>query len=199
MLKADLYFFRNIHYMLNRRFFFDYVRQQLFGGRLTQNQVNGLLAILDEWETVHSRKDDRWLAYMLATTYHETDKTMQPIEEYGKGRGKKYGIPDPVTGKTYYGRGFVQLTWKSNYMNMSRVVKDDLVNKPELALKPEYSTKILFFGMMNGSFTGKKLTDYFSPVKEDWINARRIINGKDKARLIADHALKFYAAISYTV
>jgi putative chitinase len=185
--------------MLNHPFFFTYVRQHLFGGKLTQKQVNGMNAILTEWEKKHARKDDRWLAYMLATTYHETDKTMQPIEEYGKGRGRKYGKPDPVTGKIYYGRGFVQLTWKYNYERMSKVAKDDLVNKPELALRLDYSTQIMFYGMINGSFTGKKLSNYFSADKEDWVNARRIINGTDKARLIADQALKFYAAISYTV
>ena len=183
--------------MINRNFFFSYVRTHLFV-TLKQSQADGLNSILNEWETNHAKKDDRWLAYMLATTYHETDKKMQPIEEYGKGKGRAYGKPDPVTGKTYYGRGYVQLTWKDNYQAMSKVVKDDLVSHPELALRPDYATKILFYGMMNGSFTSKKLSQYFNETTEDWKNARRIINGLDKANTIADYGHSFYAAISYT-
>lgn len=181
---------------INRRFFFDYVRARLFDGKLTQDQVNGLTAILDEWEKNHSDGDLRWLAYMLATVHHETDRKFQGIEEYGKGRDKRYGRPDPVTGKTYYGRGFVQLTWKENYQKMSAVCGVDLVKNPEKALELKNCVKILFFGMINGSFTGKKLSDYFNRNKEDWLNARRIINGTDKANLIAGHGRRFYAAIS---
>lgn len=175
------------------------MRSLLFEGKLKQTQVDGLNEILDEWEAAHAKKDDRFLAYMLATTYHETDKTMQPIEEYGKGKGKAYGKPDPVTGKTYYGRGYVQLTWKENYRKMGAEIKLDLVNNPDSALTNPAATKILFSGMLKGMFTGKKLADYFNGSTEDWVNARRIINGKDKANLIASHARKFYMAISHTV
>jgi hypothetical protein len=64
----------------NRKAFFDGIRPDLFGGTLTQDQVNGIDAILDEWE-VRKLTDLRWLAYMLATTYHETNMTMQPVRE----------------------------------------------------------------------------------------------------------------------
>lgn len=184
--------------MINRKFFFDYVRGHLFDGTLRQAQVDGLNAILAEWERKYAKHDDRWLAYMLATTHHETDRTMQPIEEYGKGKGRTYGVPDPVTGKIYYGRGFVQLTWKSNYQAMGKRLRLDLVNRPELALGLKAATRILFLGMMEGSFTGVKLSNYFQPNKEDWVNARRIINGLDKANLIATYGKSYYAAISYT-
>jgi len=185
--------------MINRKFFFDQTRASLFSGSLRTSQVAGLTAILDEWESKQSKKDDRWLAYMLATAHHETDRTIQPIEEYGKGKGRQYGTPDPVTGKVYYGRGFVQLTWKANYAKMAKVVGVDLVNQPERALELGVATTVLFFGMMNGSFTGKKLADYFGPDVDDWPNARRIINGTDKANLIADYGHRYYGAISYTV
>jgi predicted chitinase len=181
---------------INRKFFFDYVRARLFDGKLTQGQVDGMTAILDKWEKNYSNDDLRWLAYMLATVHHETDRKFQGIEEYGKGKGKKYGKPDPDTGKIYYGRGFVQLTWKENYRKMSPVCGVDLVKNPEKALELKNCVEILFFGMINGSFTGKKLSDYFNQNKEDWFNARRIINGTDKANLIAGHARRFYAAIS---
>ena len=115
--------------MINRKFFFDHVRCHLFDGKLRQSHVDGFNAILAEWERKYAKKDDRWLAYMLATTHHETDRTMQPIEEYGKGKGRTYGVADSVTGHTYYGRGFVQLTWKSNYQSMGKKLKVDLVNR----------------------------------------------------------------------
>lgn len=194
--------------MINRKFFFDTVRTRLFG-KLNQSQVDGLTEILDEWEQGFLKvgvnrlywqlMDDRFLAYMLATAYHETDKKMQPIEEYGKGKGHEYGQVNTITGKKYYGRGLVQLTWDYNYKKLGEVLKIDLYNNPELALQTDISIKIMFVGMTKGYFTGKRLGDYFNPSKEDWVNARKIINGLDKAKLISDYALRFYSALSYTV
>ncbi|TXH48791.1 MAG: hypothetical protein E6Q97_24050 [Desulfurellales bacterium] len=183
---------------INRSFFFDQVRARLFGGKLSQPQVSGLLAILDYWEEELWNADDRWLAYALATAYHETDRKMQAIEEYGKGKGRTYGKPDPVTGQTYYGRGLVQLTWKYNYKAMQDIFGEPLVASPNRALNLPLAVKIMFHGMEHGTFTGKKFADYFNEKREDWVNARRIINGTDKARAIADYAKKFYSAISYT-
>jgi len=184
-------------HIINREHFYATVRNNLFHGKLKQSQVNGMNAILDEWEKNYANADDRFLAYMLATTFHETATTMLAIEEYGKGKGRAYGTPDAVTGKIYYGRGYVQLTWKTNYEKFAKLLKVDLVNSPELALNAEIATKILFIGMTKGLFTGKKLGDYFDGAKEDWANARRIINGTDKAQLIAGYGKSFYGAISY--
>ncbi|MEM7485351.1 MAG: glycoside hydrolase family 19 protein [Bacteroidota bacterium] len=182
--------------MINRTFFFDYIRHRLHFGRLSQNQVNGYTLLLDHWET-NQLKDTRWLAYVLATTYHETDKTIRPIAEYGKGRGKAYGKRDPDTGQIYYGRGYVQLTWKENYRKYSEILGIDLVNNPELALDQNVATEILFHGMVNGIFTGKKLMDYFTVDISDWYNARKIINGNDKKFIIGDYGKEFFAAISF--
>jgi putative chitinase len=76
---------------INRPFFFTHVRRMMFSNNLQQSQVDGMNAILDGWEAKYTADDDRWLAYALATTYHETDQHMQPINEYGKGRGRPYG------------------------------------------------------------------------------------------------------------
>jgi predicted chitinase len=189
---------------INRKFFFDHIRGILFNS-LSQKQVEGMTAILDQWESNKGKQDDRWLAYMMATVYHETDKKFQGIVEYGpdsyfkKYDGRKnLGNDQPGDGLRFKGRGFVQITGRTNYTNFSKILGVDLVNKPELALELDNCVKIMFYGMTKGTFTGKKLADYFSATKEDWVNARRIINGTDKANLIAGHAKNFYAAISYT-
>ncbi len=181
--------------MINRDRFFGAVRAGVFGGRLTQGQVDGINAILDGWESREEFTDLRWLAYMLATTKHETADTMQPIEEYGRGAGHSYGVPDPSTGQTYYGRGYVQLTWKANYQKMADITRADLVNHPELALDPIIAAIIMFEGMERGLFTGVGLPHYFNATACDWVNARRIINGLDRAEHIADIARAFWVSL----
>lgn len=98
---------------MDRAKFFARARSALFGGKLTQGQVDGITAILHGWQA-SQMTDLRWLAYMLATAYHETARTMQPIAEYGKGKGRKYGVKGKH-GQVPYGRGYVQLTWDANY------------------------------------------------------------------------------------
>ena len=191
---------------MNRQAFFDEIRHSLFSDRITQNQIDGLNFKLTAWEK-SGLTDIRWLAYMLATSYHETAQTMQPIEEYGKGRGKPYGQklrhdrkPYTFPDKLYYGRGDVQLTWYENYEAMGKLLGIPLLEQPELALVPEISAKIMIEGMTRGKsnrgdFTGASLENYFSATKDDPVHARRIINGLDKANLIAGYHDKFLTAI----
>ena len=173
---------------MNRDLFFTYVRQHLFGARLVSSQIRGLTAILDEWQANHRGKNDRWLAYMLGTVHHETDRRFQGIEEYGSASYfKKYNDRKdlgngPYDGARFKGRGFVQLTGRRNYALYSTVLGVDLIKKPELALDLDNCVRILFDGMINGRFTGKKLADYFNASTDDWVNARRIINKLDKPR-----------------
>lgn len=174
--------------------FFDEVRTSLFNGRLKSGQVKGMEFILEQWdETGFTNR--QWLAYALATAFHETAHTMQPIREYGKGRGRKYGIRDKITGQTYYGRGYVQLTWKFNYEKASQVLGFDFVHIPDLVMEPDNAAFIMFQGMKDGWFTGKGFDDYINDKQRDYWNARRIINGTDKAGKIADYAIKFEAAL----
>lgn len=182
---------------MNKAIFYNHIRSKIFKGRLTQGRVDNIEVILKEWEC-SGLTDLRWLAYMFATTYHETAHTMQPIEEFGKGIGKDYGKklkmsrqPYEYPDKIYFGRGYVQLTWYENYEKMGKILGVPLLEQPELALKPEIAVKIMFEGMKRGIFTGKKLSDYFN-AKTDWRNARRIINGLDKAELIAGYAKIFF-------
>ena len=179
--------------------FFHTISVSLFSGNLKQSQKDGMNAILDEWGANYNGSDTRYLAYMLATTFHETANTMQPIAEYGKGAKYAYGVPDPETGQTYYGRGFVQLTWKNNYAKFGQLLGLNLVGNPDLAMGMAAATQIMFIGMTKGMYTGKKLADYLNSNGTDWVNARRIINGTDKAERIAGYAEQFYTAIASLV
>ena len=172
--------------------FFDSIRASVFRGNLTESQVEGVNALLAVWEG----HDRRWTAYALATAYHETDFTMQPIAEYGRGRGRPYGVACGPYGKVYYGRGYVQLTWLKNYQRADREMPGfDLVRNPDNALEPEVAAVIMLRGMTEAWFTGLALDDFFDANKTDWIGARRIINGTDCAAQIASYATKFYAAL----
>ena len=182
--------------MIHRHWFFEHIRQSVFGGRLAQGHVDGLNRILDEADV--RQLDFRHVAYIVATAYHETAHTMQPLVEYGMGKGRAYGRPDPATGHTYYGRGYVQLTWRANYQKMERVLGIPLVETPDLALVPEHALQILYEGMIRGLFTGHALADYFTASSTQWRNARQIVNGRDQAALIGDYAQRVHAALSWT-
>jgi predicted chitinase len=123
---------------------------------------------------------------------------MQPVCEIGKGRNRPYGVPDPQTGRIYYGRGLVQLTWKLNYEKFAKITGLDLAGDPDLALQPVAAVQILFDGMVQGLFTGKKLDDFLASPEPDFLHARRIVNGMDKAAEIAGFARLFEAALVAT-
>ena len=89
----------------------------------------------------------------------------------------------------------MQLTWAENYKTMSSLLGIDLLNNPDLALDPAVAAKIMFEGMIRGTFTGKSLATYFSDHVSDWRNARKIINALDHADEIAAVAKQFFAAL----
>jgi len=185
---------------MNLTTFFSYVRRAPFGGRLTQAQIDGMTAILTEWDR-RKLLDKRWLGYMLATSFHESGFTMQPIREMG---GQKYlskydtGKLAKTLGNTpqadgdgqkFAGRGLVQITGRSNYRAFG------IEGKPDEALKMPTAVRILFDGMIKGMFTGKKLGDYFNAATDDAEGARRIVNGTDKKSLIAGYHKNFMDAL----
>jgi hypothetical protein len=186
---------------MNRETFFAHIRREPFSGKMTPSQVSGVNDLLDAW---NNSLDVRWLAYVLATVFHETAARMQPVRE-GLARSDAsarrilakypYAQPDPVTGHAYYGRGHVQLTWRRNYEKLGKPLGIDLVSNPDLALDPAISLRVLFLGMTNGLYTGKSLGDYFSAVRDDPVGARRIVNGTDRAGLIAGYHHAFLSAI----
>jgi len=164
---------------------------------LSNASVTGLTSLITDLTADPDITDIRWSAYMLATTKRETAHTMLPIEEYGKGKNRPYGKEVTVKDKsgkefknTYYGRGYVQLTWAENYKKMSTALKmgDTLYIYPDKVMEPNTAYKIMSYGMRHGTFTSRKLSNYISGGQCDYVNARRIINGTDVAQLIADYA-----------
>jgi len=201
--------------------FFAAARSSLFGGRLSPNQVDGMEAILAVWRAAPF--DIRWLAYILATAYHESDRTMcavsenlnysasgllatfpkyftlsqaaayarQPQRIANRAYANRMGNRNEASGDgwRYRGRGLVQITGRDNY------AKYGIAEDPDKALDPVKTVEILSDGMINGRFTGKRLSDYFSATVSDWTGARKIINGIDRATDIAGYAKKFAAAL----
>lgn len=163
-------------------------------GPLDETQVdviNRLLASAAHWSVA-------WLAYGLATAWHEA--RLKPIEEIGKGRGLKYGAPGKH-GQVAYGRGLVQLTWDYNYAlaDLKLGLNGALIKNYALALDPKVACDILVRGMEEGWFTGKSLVAYLPTERgtlAQFQEARRIINGTDRAAMIAGLAAKFQNAVS---
>lgn len=192
---------------MTRAAFFASLRDGLLGPTLDQGETDGCNAILDacaDWPV-------EWQAYALATAYHETAHTMQPIAERGgeaylnrrygpeglnPALAKRLGNTQPGDGARYCGRGFVQITGRANYAAMGRRLGVGLEQMPQLALEPMTAAMILRAGMSEGRFTGKSLGDYFGPRKCDPKGARRIINGTDRADEIAGYFERFRAALA---
>ena len=196
---------------IDRAYFFDEYQKRFT--KLTYTQKNALENIFTGIEE-YCENDKSYvcslkkIAYMLATAKHETGHTFEPITE--RGNRSYFNKYDPVLANTperrkraiementqqgdgfkYRGRGYVQLTWKKNYRKSGEYLKKDLVNNPELALDQKNATKIMIYGMETGMFTTKKISSYISEDTADYLNARRVINGMDKAATIAGYASK---------
>ena len=196
----------------NRQVFFDSYRSSF--GSLNQGQASGLEALLSfvESDNVISSSDSglNWFAYMLATVKHECADTYEPIQERGEisyfdkyepgtSRGISLGNTNQGDGYLFRGRGYVQITGRANYQRLSNFLGltggDDLIVNPDRALSSDIAYKIMSFGMINGSFTGKKLDDYINPLQTDYFQARRIINALDHAGTIAGYAVIFESSL----
>jgi predicted chitinase len=198
---------------VGRARFFDAIRGPLFPS-LSQPQVDGLTVLLDVWERDHAALDRRWLAYALATAHHETGRTLQPVREgfartdkgaiaavtklfrAGKIR-RNYALP-AENGRSYFGRGVVQITHPENYLRVGKALGlgPALYDDPSLALQPEVAARILYEGMIHGLFTGSRLADYFIGQREHWVEARKIVNGMDRAAMVAGYGQRYDAALA---
>lgn len=210
---------------MDRTKFYGAVRTSLFGGKLSQSNVDGMTVILDEFEAQQIPLDHA--AYMLATAFHETASHMQPVMETRRPSEEANPSVDQAIarlesswkagklpwvksaywrknakGRSYLGRGLPQLTHEANYRKIGDLLGVDLVNSPDLALDPSIAVKIMILGMTKGVFTGKDMGDYLDGIDEgdaedlrEYTNARYVVNGKDRAADIGRIAIKMETAL----
>jgi putative chitinase len=153
--------------------------------KLQRESIEEIIRAFDKY----GDRDLNKLAYILGTTRHES--RFKPIEERRASSSQTdvYNRQNKYWYTGYYGRGFVQLTWERNYQKMSDLLNVNFVANPSLALEPKYAARILVQGMMKGSFTRKKLDTYINDQGQDFYNARKTVNGTDRAGRIEGYTL----------
>jgi hypothetical protein len=165
---------------------------RVWRGKVSDAQEESITFLINAFEKQRVIQSIPQIAYCFATIAHETAWTFRPIKEYRSKIGSAgRANQDRYWNTGYYGRGYVQLTWERNYKILGDRINYDLVSNPDKALDPIYAFMILVHGMNEGLFTGKKLSDFINGNQKDYDNARRIINGKDKAKQISEYALHF--------
>ena len=129
------------------------------------------------------------LAYVLATSFWETARTMKPVREafwlsesWRKRELRYY---------PWYGRGYVQLTWEANYKKAGDILGVDLMTDPDVVMQPAIAAEILIRGSMDGWFTGRKIPDFITLQKSDFVGARKVVNGTDKRHEISAIAIEY--------
>ncbi|BDS13045.1 glycoside hydrolase family 19 protein [Aureispira anguillae] len=158
-------------------------------GPLDEVQKDSIRLIVRAFDK-YGDKDLNKLAYILATARYESN--FRPIEERraAPSQTEVYNRQNRYWGTGYWGRGFVQLTHQKNYRKMSDFLGVDLVKNPSLALDPNNAAKILVYGMLNGLFTRQRLSQYINGSIVDFYQARKTVNGLDRAGRVAGYAEK---------
>ena len=162
-------------------------------------------------------------AYVFATVWHETAGTMAPVREAYRQSEEWRRLNLPYW--PHYGRGYVQITHKDNYERMAAVVKRDLkivIQHRDDFMQPRVAFYVLVYGFKHGSYTGKAIDDYIpnNTAKSEryhyesiaqgikptetllykyYKDARRCINGTDRADRIAWLALEFLEILNKSI
>lgn len=191
---------------MDRTAVFDRLRAGILGPALDQGEVDGVNAILDVTANWNANQQ----AYALATAFHETGGTMRPIHEWGTDRyfrerydpqgshpeiAARLGNTIPGDGVRFAGRGFVQLTGRINYRVLGQRIGQPLEDNPPLAMQTAIAAQVLGYGMAEGLFTRHRLGEFVGAGEPDFYNARKVINGLDRADLVAGYAKRFRAAL----
>lgn len=194
--------------VIDRAKFFAYLRSgnaPMFGSSLSTGQVSGIEGILDGFAKTGDGRD-KTLGYGLATARREVGSGMVPVREgFSKSDAsarayvakhypnKGYSKPTGPWGFVYYGRGYVQLTWLSNYE------AEGIAADPDRALDPEFAAELMFAGLLDGRWNGQwKGIAFYLPTggPDDLKNARRTVNLTDHWEEIAGFYKQFIAAIA---
>ncbi|WP_422384865.1 glycoside hydrolase family 19 protein [Roseibium album] len=216
---------KNKNYIFDRKRFFEKYRNE-FGRIKNSKLVANIETFLSFIEKDRSYNSITEIAYVMATVKHETGHTFKPEREKYNGKkseyfGEKYGPAvykngkkvsghkdaqrmlhvSKVDGAKYYGRGYVQITWKRNYQDLGRSCNiAGLVEDPDKALEPKNAYCILAQGMQKGQFRPPhKLEDFFGNEKSNYEEARDIVNANgDKKELIAGYARQFEEILKFS-
>ncbi len=183
---------------------------EVFDRKLSPDQLEGISLLTDRALRASLEAPESQVAYILATAYWESALTFQPVREglaksdqearvfvkklFEDGRIKtNYAIP-AENGQSFYGRGYVQLTWEKNYRAMGDHLIGDphiFYHNPDMVMQPRLSAIIMVRGMIDGIFTDHKLGDFINRDRIDFVNARQTVNRMDRAEKIAEWAEHF--------
>jgi predicted chitinase len=179
---------------MNMARFFNAIRP-MFNVAMSTIQVDRIEAVVEGLE--ERKVPVRHAAYILATAHHETGRFIHMQELWGPSPAQRryegrrdLGNVVKGDGKKFLGRGFVQITGRKNYADWSRRLGVDLLKEPHLTVQVKYAVPILIDGMLQGTFTGKKLAHFTS-----YRDMRRVVNGTDRADLIAGYAVDYEDAL----
>jgi hypothetical protein len=205
---------------MNRKVFFRCWGQHF--GALTRGQVEGLEDCLDSLEGHGYFTQPVFVAraaYALATIHHETGRAFIPVKER-RGHPVKnprlYALQNRYWNTGFYGRGLVQTTWEENYRRAGQLLKGRVFHLPGRTLVVDSETFVrepdlmLYHGPSFGSALacmelglfardksgmGHSLMRYINKQGVDYVGARRIINGQDRAVDVANLAVKYLAIL----
>lgn len=185
---------------MDRKKFYETFRAKFGLKRITTDLVAGMEAVLDAIDGLPLS----WQAYALATSWHETNATMRPVRE-------AYWLSEDWRRRNlryypWYGRGYVQLTWRTNYIKADKECAaaglcplGAIIASPDKVMELPIAAFILRKGMLEGWFTGVRFSSCLPArgvaTRKQYMDARTIINGRDKADLIEDYAQWFERAL----
>jgi len=186
---------------INREKFFNQYKKE-FGSIKTKEIVNNINTMLDSLEKfAHLFASEVFveqLAYVAATVHHETGmrysafKELRQVKTDNPARLRVRRLQDRYWLTGYYGRGPVQLTWDYNYSWAEKATGAPLLKDPDLLLRNlALGYEVAVKGMVTGAFTGKSLNSYIAKDNIDFISARKVVNGRDRAVDIARYADKY--------
>ncbi len=192
---------------------------------LLPEQLDAVQALVNVWETEprlagsNSKvNDDKRIAYIIATVYHETTKNLYPTREcscrtnvgsiacvrrlWQKGIAQPYHRLDPATGHSYYGRGQTQLTLKENFIRVGNKlgVGRGLYEKPDRSLDLTVSARNAVLGLYLGWYRARNgkwlnLKDIPFTRDRDWIEARQVLIGTRADREVAQFARRIHRGV----